>query len=411
MSRVICDVCGTTYPETAAQCPICASAKNSASQTAAGGESIASGYAHTKGGHFSKKNVRKRSKGVTPRKGSGGSTKRDEPNNTGLVVVVVLLMIAIVMVLIYIGVRYFQNREGIEDPPKQSTGQTEEQTQPTQTDPSEAVIPCEGIQLSNIIVELLSEGETWQLTVEKTPVDTTEAVTFTSSDESIVTVSEDGTITAVSGGKANITVTCGNAAATCVVSCKFGDYVSGDVPVEELVFEWNTSYIDKNTGNGDTTLISEGAAWRAYKSSLNVDAKDIIWTSDDESICTVANGVVTAVAPGITKIHAQYGSKTFTCVIRCSFKASSSGSNTGTDDNFGTSGNCTISHKDVTIAVGESFTLRLKDSTGNTLDVTWTASNGNVTISGNKITGVESGSVTVSVTYEGVTYSCVVRVK
>ena len=36
MSKVICDVCGTTYPETAQQCPICGCAKNTTAQTVAG---------------------------------------------------------------------------------------------------------------------------------------------------------------------------------------------------------------------------------------------------------------------------------------------------------------------------------------------------------------------------------------
>ena len=37
MNKIICDVCGTDYPETAAQCPICGCASAGA-QTAAGKE-------------------------------------------------------------------------------------------------------------------------------------------------------------------------------------------------------------------------------------------------------------------------------------------------------------------------------------------------------------------------------------
>ena len=62
MSKVICDVCGTAYPETAAQCPICGCAKNSADQTAAAavgsaGDTSASSYTYVKGGRFSKRNA------------------------------------------------------------------------------------------------------------------------------------------------------------------------------------------------------------------------------------------------------------------------------------------------------------------------------------------------------------------
>ena len=51
MSKVICDVCGTAYAETAAQCPICGSAKASANQTEAGaqqGSQTAAGYTYVR---------------------------------------------------------------------------------------------------------------------------------------------------------------------------------------------------------------------------------------------------------------------------------------------------------------------------------------------------------------------------
>lgn len=318
MSKVICDVCGTTYPETATQCPICASAKNSSNPTAAG-DSIASGYVHTKGGHFSKSNVKKRNKGASTQRrssGSGKSSKNEEPNNTGLVIVVVLLLVAIIMMLVYIGVRYFKNNQPDPTDPPQPSESTAETTLPTETDPVIEVIECQGIELSSIIVELLAEGESWTLTTVLTPADTNEELIFTSADESIATVTSDGVITAVSGGKTVITVTCGKATASCEVACKFGDYVAGDIPADQLVFAWNTPYVDSSTGYGDATLSGKGTTWRAYKNSLNVDPEDIVWTSDDESIVTVVDGIVTVVGSGTTKIHAQYGSRTFTCIIR-----------------------------------------------------------------------------------------------
>ena len=41
MSKIICDVCGTSYPETAAACPICGCARpNSTNQVSADGTLI-----------------------------------------------------------------------------------------------------------------------------------------------------------------------------------------------------------------------------------------------------------------------------------------------------------------------------------------------------------------------------------
>ena len=58
-----------------------------------------------------------------------------------------------------------------------------------------------------------------------------------------------------------------------------------------------------------------------------------------------------------------------------------------------------------------AFTLKLIDQDGNAADVVWDASEeGIVSIDGNTITAVADGTVTVSATYEGVTYSCIVRV-
>ena len=62
--------------------------------------------------------------------------------------------------------------------------------------------------------------------------------------------------------------------------------------------------------------------------------------------------------------------------------------------------------------MGESFNLRLRSSEGETASVNWeTSKSGYVTISGNKITGIKAGTVTVSCEFEGVTYKCTVRVK
>lgn len=62
MSKVICDVCGTTYPDTSAQCPICGSARKSVNQTGADSTGEGSSYAYVRGGRFSKSNVRKRNR-------------------------------------------------------------------------------------------------------------------------------------------------------------------------------------------------------------------------------------------------------------------------------------------------------------------------------------------------------------
>ena len=63
MSKIICDICGTSYPETAEQCPICGTARPVDIQGIIPDDEPAeprSGYTYVKGGRFSKANVKKR---------------------------------------------------------------------------------------------------------------------------------------------------------------------------------------------------------------------------------------------------------------------------------------------------------------------------------------------------------------
>jgi len=409
MSKLICDVCGTTYPETATQCPICGSAKTSPDQTSAGeGADVDTReYAYVKGGRFSKKNVGKRN---TTTRSSAKSAKRrsentrpepEEPNNTGLIVVVILLMLAIVAVLIYIVARYWGNQE-LPDNPTEPQGTV--QSNPS-TGPDLVEIPCEDMELSNTILEL-GLGESWTLKVQLSPVDTTDEVIYESANPAVATVNDRGEVTIIGPGETLITVTCGDVVKTCTIKStapEQTDPTDPPKPTDPIVgtfdFEFNTPYVDETTGFGDCTLTAQGQTWRAYKNSLEVNPADITWNVDDPTICKVEKGIVTALNPGKTTIHATYNGITYSCVIRCRFKVSD------------TPMTCTISHTDVTIAIGESFKLVLRDNTGNVVNAQWVASGDGVAIDGNKITGVSAGNYKVTFTYEGVTYTCLVRVK
>ena len=111
MNKVICDICGTAYPDTAPKCPICGYAKTNAETTVAGAERPTSeGYTAVKGGRFSKQNVRKRNSSRTTERTAAEKSRRGEKEdggNTGLVLVVIFLLVAIVAVVIYIGVKLF----------------------------------------------------------------------------------------------------------------------------------------------------------------------------------------------------------------------------------------------------------------------------------------------------------------
>lgn len=436
MNKVICDVCGTAYPETANQCPICGCAKVSTQAAAVDtGAEETTAYSYVKGGRFSKKNVKARTqRGKFQDSGKSSSREpEEEKTNKGLVAVVVLLLIAIVAVVIYIGVQFFDMDIPGETTPSQST-QASDNTQASDstTDSSDTTeITCTKLLLSNGTLEFLAAGDKWTLEVELEPVDCTEPVTFTSADPAVATVSETGEVVAVGPGETVITATCGAVTAECKVLCNFPGASEPTDPSEstgpaitDFEFKFNTRYVDDHTGYYDITL-EQGITWRAYTSELTVEPEDITWVSDDPEICTVENGIVTITATGntkvvSTKVHAEYAGKTFTCIVRV--KPGEAPAPTEGEEGEGTDSSepkaYKISSTDMTLKIDGYWWLKLQDSDGNTVEgVTWTADHeGYVKIEGNKLTGVKSTNdlskkyVLVSCTYEGETYSCIVRV-
>ena len=102
MSKIICDVCGTAFPENTAQCPICGSAKPLSDDVLSTDESTNS-YNAVKGGRFSKSNVRKRNKVVTVNQVNAkpmakNKNHEDHPNEgRGLVIAVIVLLLAMLL--------------------------------------------------------------------------------------------------------------------------------------------------------------------------------------------------------------------------------------------------------------------------------------------------------------------------
>ena len=462
MNKVICDICGTAYPDTASKCPICGYAKTTTETTAAGTDRHTSeGYTAVKGGRFSKQNVRKRNNsGKTPDRGNNDRPRRsekDEGGNTGLVLVVIFLLVAIIAVVIYIGLKVF-NKPDTELP--QPTG-TSQVTQPTTTptEPEASGVACESLQLSNQTIEFVNAGDTWTIQVRPTPANTTDEITFESSAPEVVTIDETGLLTAVGAGEATITVTCGEITETCQIKCSFENpptdptepsgtldpsaptetttattpTTTPTVPVgpadPNFTFEFNTKF--KDGEKWDITLTEQGITWKAYKSDLSVDPGAITWTTDDASICTIQNGIVTTIAPGKTQVHATYGGKTYTCIVRCSFEATGTGATTPTQPATGTTTTPTVPSNvefdfafryavyddatgkwDSTLTQGETWTAYKNDLPVDPSAITWTTDDADVcTVKDGIVTAEGPGKTEIHATYGGKTYTCIVRVK
>ena len=353
MSKIICDVCGTSYPDTADQCPICGCVRSvetaPLSEVVTDRSELKTGtYIYTKGGRFSKTNVNKRNRGInTP---SGGAVTDDDgsdvqrKNDKGLIIAIVALIIAIIGVVAFIVVRYLNPESPMDDAIGTSSitqttdattiATTAPTTEPETTALTEPLIPCDEISVANAVIEFDSAGESVLLNISFTPIDTNEPLILVSSDERVATVSEAGVVTAVSGGEAVITVSCGEATAECRVVCTFEGTIEPTEettePTEETTEPQPTEYdpsllkldwrynMPEDEKIGDVTM-TRGTTWQSYsQSKCKIPASSIDFSSTNTAVATIdESGLVTAVGSGQAFIKATYGGRTVECRIIC----------------------------------------------------------------------------------------------
>lgn len=145
----------------------------------------------------------------------------------------------------------------------------------------------EGISI-NITTATLAEGQSLQLEATVSPeFASNKSVEWSSSNEAVATVSQDGTVTAISKGSAIITAKStdgSNISASCAVT------------VVKLV---SSIYIDNTK---ISMKIGEQTTITAYAIPSDATNPHLHWYSEDDSIATVEDGVVTAVGVGTTYI-------------------------------------------------------------------------------------------------------------
>ena len=163
-----------------------------------------------------------------------------------------------------------------------------------------ATVPATGVTLDKTS-ETLNVGGEVNLTATVAPADTTDTLTWTTSNANVATVA-GGKVTAVGVGTATITATAGDKSATCTIT------VAVAVSKVEL---------DKATANmtvgGETTLTATVTV------NPNADTyKNVTWTTSDATVATVENGKVKALKAGtvtITATSATDNAKKAECTI------------------------------------------------------------------------------------------------
>ena len=326
MSKIVCDICGTSYAETAKQCPICGSVRPGDAQRVTNevkkDGSVSTGYTHVKGGRFSKSNVKKRTKAQngSSNKSTSQNNRNDEEgkSNRGLVLLAIMLLLAIIGVVAYIAVRFFAP---ISDP---NVGN------PTDQLGSDIDLTCRDMTLDTYTILFDQAGIAKLLNVKTTPEKPSEPVTYSSDNESVATVSDKGKITAVAEGTAKITVTCGKVSRECIVTVQFANQnTNPDATTPDASTPDDTTVPDDTTKPAETlklnrkefTLSYKGETWDLYDGSV---ARNLItWTSGDESVATFKDGKAVAVGNGYTYLYAEYEGQKVSCKVICNFKQSS----------------------------------------------------------------------------------------
>ncbi|MGI5880623.1 MAG: Ig-like domain-containing protein [Syntrophomonadaceae bacterium] len=259
---------------------------------------------------------------------------------------------------------------------------------------SAATIKVTGVSLDKNALNLTAGGATGNLVATVTPSNATNKnVTWSSSNESVATVA-NGVVTPVAAGSASITVKTedGNFTATCAVT------------VAAATIKVTGVSLDKNSLN----LTAGGATGNlvATVTPSNATNKNVTWSSSNESVATVANGVVTPVAAGSASITVKTEDGSFTATCAVTVEAATVAV-TGVSLNAST---LTLSEGGDTAAL--VATVSPADATNK--NVTWSSSNESVaTVADGVVTPVAAGSATITVTTEDgkKTATCAVTVE
>lgn len=252
-----------------------------------------------------------------------------------------------------------------------------------------------GVTLDKTTISL-EAGQTAQLTATIQPGNAdNQAVTWSSSDNNIVSVDATGKITANAKGSATITVTTadGGKTATCSVTVT---EPAAPVAVTGVTLNKNNTTI--YTGRTETLTATIQPA--------DATNKAVTWTSDNTGVATINNGVVTGVSVGTATITVKTTDGGFTATCTVTVEEAPIVHPTGVS----------VSKTSINLQVGgsETLTATVTPADANNKNVTWSTSDATVAAvdKNGKVTGIKAGNATITATTEdgGKTATCAVTV-
>ena len=341
MSKVICEICGTTYQDTAECCPICGCPRDMSGNVTEDDLIMNQMPALNKGGRYSSGKKKKEifdfdeqsddfpesenePYSSDPEDDEDQYEEQPREHNTAVVVILTALIVILLAGTAFLFFRYLlPNLHGGVD--AEPTVQTE---QPAQTEPAtpEPRIPCQDLSLPGGAAERTQPGYYFLLNVVVSPENTTDELMFTSGDESIATVDANGRITAVSEGKTVIYITCGEKQLTCPVTCQFEQETEPSTEATAAAQTEAAVQTEPAETKPQVALKLDRTDMRlqvGYSTQLklvdcgDLKPEDVEWSVEHAYIAKVENGYVTAIQSGTTEITAKYGDQTVKCIVRC----------------------------------------------------------------------------------------------
>lgn len=230
-------------------------------------------------------------------------------------------------------------------------------------------IPISGVSLNKSSLEL-KKGSSETLVASVSPSDATEPfVTWSTSNGAIVSVDQNGKVTALNTGTATITAKAGDYSAVCSVSVT--------IPAIGV------------TLNRTSLTLAKGNMFSLVATVYPEDAtnKNVTWSSANTGIATVTDGTVIAVGGGVTEIsvRTQDGGFEAKCTVTVNVSVNSVSLSSASLDIY--------QYDEVAL----SATVYPSDATNKA--VTWSSNHPSVASvdSNGKITGVSGGSATITV--------------
>ncbi len=270
--------------------------------------------------------------------------------------------------------------------------------------------PVSGVTVNRTSLTLTIEGSAILVATVSPEDAANQNVVWSSSDESIVKVDQNGEVTAVKTGTAKVTATTedGGKTATCTVTV-----TDKAVPATGVTLNKKTLSL----------MESQTSQLAATVAPANATNHEVTWSSSNTAVATVDKaGKITAVKTGTATITAKtHNGKTATCDVTVTTRYTVKKGSTEMTENY-----------NLTIDLGETVTLMPFDKVNNaeirTILNTNSITSGNSNVAsvelmfaggaggisaynGWKITGKKGGSTTVTMKYGSMTRKINVKVK